>query len=482
MPSLLLRKRVSILTSNVLQRNIFDHPFTTLSVDDEPLGVVLEALEASRLTLRSFALTLRTCVSLEEGTDEVNDRFNACVLGLVGPVSAVVSLDVAGPAPEFLAFQHSASVFRVAQRLLGGAGVATVALPPVTILDADEFDTHSDMPLLDAYMSVLSDARVRLGDVCVGSVHMTGSEDEDNSDEAVDARYERQQAVHQALFARPTRRLQCVDLNFSQPVLAGHISIVSEDTFDDVALAIAQSVNIQSVDVNLPFENLHLPFEQAVVRTFMENVFSNEAHVFSEGVRLRVKAFLSFVAASSLFDTVFRRIRAGRELVLDLPIRWEPSTVLALQHALDNSPALQHVELRLEQCDAPSPASVPLAFPPHVTSASLAFAGRVHASLLVGASFPGITELVVTVAPTFGAASTAAFRGLVRGAVGAMRGAPGLRHVTLNVEGSTRGLATRVGAIRGIDVSFPPAWASQVDRIISKMAEVEAAGAVVAEE
>ena len=57
-PSLLLRKRVSILTSNVLQRNIFDHPFTTLSVDDEPLGVVLEALEASRLTLRSFALTL----------------------------------------------------------------------------------------------------------------------------------------------------------------------------------------------------------------------------------------------------------------------------------------------------------------------------------------------------------------------------------------------------------------------------------------
>ena len=450
---------------NRLNRGDLNLTFTSLVLDDEPLSYVVDAMKASRTSLRSLTLTARTCALVEAGTESDKRDFSRAVTALTGPVAVTVEAINLMAAHPFLSFERTVTVFTVAGRLLEGANVSHVNIPPVTLASWEEsYGSLAEDKLIPAmipYTRVLSDPRAKMSDAYYYGRHALGSYEGDTERDE-ESRLLLFTTFFRALSEKPISRWHFVNQRVHGGMELKHLTFDSDDG--------AQNECAQAISDRIAtLRSLRVSVDVYDSETFFATLFSHAKHGYPDGVNVLMRNSvhpntMQHITPSSVFDDAFRNIRAGKELVMRLElVRWEPSTLGALEVALTHSPELRRVQLYLWDYAparyAPSAErGIVLTLPAHITSAEFEFESRIWPSLFAGAAFAGLTALTLTFARAFNFIH--AIEELRPCLICAVDGAPALRQLILRQD--SRGGASKTWIRADLTITCPAEWAGNL--------------------
>ena len=439
--------------------------FIELSVDRETVAELTEALRASGSTLTALVLSADACYRIARCTPEEAEGIGEAIRALALPVRVTItgavtsllenpSLDPAGESLWmpliFPDLNASNEVIRTARLLLRNAPIASVLLPPLDIFSFNlRVQAGWDL-LLDLFSA--DPQRLRCSDMlfnlCSLDAEITAIEEDDPVDLTVDGVKANMRRLFDALFRHDVATL-CIYADNGDFVLPPsylrtmrvsrlQIKETSEVSFDrpqlvSYATFIANNLHIREVELYRQamrdFDDGEAPF------AFVRAMLGNGEHEFPGGVVLFSCEYDDAPPSTQPLDEVLGRLRLGARLCLDLKnVKWEYSTIQAIERALVSNPDVRHLGLTVLSLLSYVPKTeAAFCVPPHVTSASL----HVHPwsfQLLFerGASLPGLEVLEVDFTDHY-------FHNFVMqdGALASvLQGAPKLRRLVLSLSGT----------------------------------------------
>ena len=428
-----------------------------ISVDREPVASLIPALRASRASLLTLDLSADACYNIAHATHQQAADLSAALIALARPVHVAITGACTSYKPSWTTYNSDAMsvgiplcvvsltngvewVVRVTVFLLQCSGVASVTLPPLTVF-AHNFKLRRSWDLM---MAMFSRARPRLrcGEVTLDLYNYNSAlisvndcdvhESKDMTAVEMVVRYN--QLIH-VLAQQPVPMLTLyVDQNIDHPRFLQTMPITRLRI-----VAVAFEVNMDSLEeaagcaaLNLGIRGLFVfcrQFSEVAGNrfAFLRSLLGIADHVWSDGVHLFSGEHTAQPLATSPLDEALGKLRVGEHLCLDLlNVEWQPSTLRAVQLALERNVGVRRLQLSVLHLATGTPSVLDL--PPHVTSADLHMSLRAVNLIFGGsASLPGLELLTLTLWCADGEEP--------RDFAGFLRGAPKLQQLALSLNG-----------------------------------------------
>ena len=414
-------------------RGALPKSFERLSLGQESVPAFTRAIRDSATTLTSLTLTADACYRLMHCTADEAAAFTEAVQALCGPVQVTITgahTDLEDPVlPDFPnipmpsifpRLNGSNCVLGAARILLQGASIASVQLPPISLFNCNARTQSYWGMLMDVFSN--PSARLRLSDLLLDlSVLDAQVTDKFAIRDMTGDEMRSAFALLTAQLSRHAVSTLCMyigagtfieSLHYLQAWSVQHLRIM--DTFNSnldvednatMGIHVANNLGIRSLEVYqgetryCPLSDLDGSFD-----TFIGVAMDNPEHEFPDGVRLFRRGCASQPAKLTCLwlDDRLSRLRLGRALVLDLhDVKWQCSTIHAVNQALANNPDVRHLKLTVLLLSDPTYQEHPpqvgwLDLPPHVTSLYVTVDSVTYIRLFVNASLLGLDDLAIT--------------------------------------------------------------------------------------